>query len=78
MTTENDPELFQDQSELAGKYPDNTTIVYMDKNGNYKVVYGLKLDQISKGDLKVLINAHGESREIENRSIEVSPFSLNA
>jgi hypothetical protein len=25
----------------------------MDKNGNYKVVYGLKLDQISKGDLKV-------------------------
>ncbi|VVM27857.1 hypothetical protein BSPWISOXPB_3150 [uncultured Gammaproteobacteria bacterium] len=70
MTTENDPELFQDQSELAGKYPDNTTIVYMDKNGNYKVVYGLKLDQISKGDLKVLINAHGESREIENRSIE--------
>jgi hypothetical protein len=45
-----------DQSELAGKYPDNTTIVYMDKNGNYKVVYGLKLDQISKGDLKVLIN----------------------
>jgi hypothetical protein len=29
MTTENDPELFQDQSELAGKYPDNTTIVYM-------------------------------------------------
>ncbi|VVH65482.1 hypothetical protein BSPLISOX_1238, partial [uncultured Gammaproteobacteria bacterium] len=70
MTTENDPDLFQDQSELAGKYPDNTTIVYMDKNGNYKVVYGLKLDQISKGDLKVLINAHGESREIENRSIE--------
>jgi hypothetical protein len=35
MTTENDPDLFQDQSELAGKYPDNTTIVYMDKNGNY-------------------------------------------
>jgi hypothetical protein len=32
----------------------------MDKNGNYKVVYGLKLDQISKGDLKVLINAHGD------------------
>jgi hypothetical protein len=31
MTTENDPDLFQDQSELAGKYPDNTTIVYMDK-----------------------------------------------
>jgi hypothetical protein len=41
MTTENDPDLFQDQSELAGKYPDNTTIVYMDKNGNYKVVFHL-------------------------------------
>jgi hypothetical protein len=32
----------------------------MDENGNYKVVYGLKLDQIPKGDIKVMINAHGE------------------
>jgi hypothetical protein len=44
----------------------------MDKNGNYKVVYGLKLDQIPKGDIKVIINAHGELGEIENRSIEAS------
>jgi hypothetical protein len=29
--------------------------VHMDKNGNYKVVHGLKLDEIPKGDLKVLI-----------------------
>jgi hypothetical protein len=42
----------------------------MDKNGNYKVVYGLKLDQIPKGDLKVMINAHGELGSIVDRSIE--------
>jgi hypothetical protein len=41
----------------------------MDKNGNYKVVHGLKLDEIPKGDLKVLINAHGNSGGIKNRSI---------
>ncbi|VVH63126.1 hypothetical protein BSPWISOX_2656, partial [uncultured Gammaproteobacteria bacterium] len=70
MTTENDPVLIQSTSQLAEKYPDNTTIVHMDKNGNYKVVHGLKLDEIPKGDLKVLINAHGNSGGIKNRSIE--------
>jgi hypothetical protein len=40
MTTENDPVLIQSTSQLAEKYPDNTTIVHMDKNGNYKVVHG--------------------------------------
>ncbi|VVM22282.1 hypothetical protein BSPWISOXPB_2857 [uncultured Gammaproteobacteria bacterium] len=45
----------------------------MDKNGNYKVVHGLKLDQISKGDLKVLINAHGKSREIETEVLRKLP-----
>jgi hypothetical protein len=42
----------------------------MDKNGNYKVVYGLKLDQIPKGDLKIIINAHGTLGKIKNRSIK--------
>jgi hypothetical protein len=42
----------------------------MDENGNYKVVYGLKLDQISTGDLKIMINAHGELGSIVDRSIE--------
>jgi hypothetical protein len=42
----NDPVLIQSTSQLAEKYPDNTTIVHMDKNGNYKVVHGLKLDEI--------------------------------
>jgi hypothetical protein len=42
----------------------------MDKNGNYKVVYGLKLNEIPKGDIKVVINAHGNPGGIRNRSIE--------
>jgi hypothetical protein len=51
--------LIQNEIRLAEKYPNNTTIVHMDKNGNYKVVYGLKLDQIPKGDLKVIISEFG-------------------
>jgi hypothetical protein len=51
--------LIRTELRLAEKYPDNTTIVHIDENGNYKVVYGLKLDQIPKGDLKIIINAHG-------------------
>jgi hypothetical protein len=41
-----------------------------DKNGNYKVVYGLKLNKIPKGDIKVIINGHGDSKGIGDRSIE--------
>jgi hypothetical protein len=70
ITTTDDLELIQNEIRLAEKYPDNTTIVHMDKNGNYKVVYGLKLDQIPKGDLKVMINAHGALGSIADRSIE--------
>jgi hypothetical protein len=51
ITTEGNFELIRNELRLAEKYPDNTTIVHIDENGNYKVVYGLKLDQIPKGDL---------------------------
>ncbi|VVH59726.1 hypothetical protein BSPCLSOX_1185, partial [uncultured Gammaproteobacteria bacterium] len=70
ITIENNPALIRDELRLAGKYPDNTTIVHMDENGNYKVVYGLKLDRIPKGDIKIVINAHGDSEGIISRSIE--------
>jgi hypothetical protein len=53
MTIEDDSDLIRNELRLAEKYPDNTTIVHMDKNGNYKVVYGLKLDKMPKGDFKV-------------------------
>jgi hypothetical protein len=70
ITTEGNFELIRNELRLAEKYPDNTTIVHMDKNGNYKVVYGLKLDQIPKGDLKVIINGHGELGKINNRGVD--------
>jgi hypothetical protein len=38
-TIEDDLDLIRNELRLAEKYPDNTTIVHMDKNGNYKVVY---------------------------------------
>jgi hypothetical protein len=46
----------------------------MDENGNYKVVYGLKLDRIPKGDIKIVINAHGNSEGISIRS-NLSPYT---
>jgi hypothetical protein len=93
--------LIRTELRLAEKYPDNTTIVHIDENGNSEsniiflppertdipasltltlvlltlffrnsVVYGLKLDQIPKGDLKIIINAHGTLGKIKNRSVE--------
>jgi hypothetical protein len=37
MTIEDDSDLIRNELRLAEKYPDNTTIVHMDKNGNYQV-----------------------------------------
>jgi hypothetical protein len=42
----------------------------MEKNGDYRVVFGATLDQIPKGDLKVMINGHGNSDGIGDRSVE--------
>jgi hypothetical protein len=55
--------LLTNEQYLAEKYPHNTTIVHMDKDGNYQVVFGDTLDQIPKGDLKVIINGHGHSTQ---------------
>jgi hypothetical protein len=46
ITTTDDLGLIQNEIRLAEKYPDNTTIVHMDQNGNYKVVYGLKFSSL--------------------------------
>jgi hypothetical protein len=42
----------------------------MEKDGNYQVVFGLELDEVPKGDLKVMINGHGDFNKIGDRSIE--------
>ncbi|CAB5500118.1 hypothetical protein THERMOT_1176, partial [Bathymodiolus thermophilus thioautotrophic gill symbiont] len=70
VTTENDGTLSKAEGRAAEKYPHNTTIVHMDKDSNYTVIYGPKLDKIPKGDLKVVINGHGSPDGIFNRSIE--------
>jgi hypothetical protein len=44
ITSEDEPSLILDELRLAEKYPNNTTIIHMDENGNYKVVYGLKFN----------------------------------
>ncbi|CAB9543519.1 hypothetical protein BROOK1789C_1001, partial [Bathymodiolus brooksi thiotrophic gill symbiont] len=62
--------LLKNEQHLASKYPHNTTIVHMEKDGNYQVVFGLELDEVPKGDLKVMINGHGDFNKIGDRSIE--------
>ncbi|WP_138146995.1 hypothetical protein, partial [Bathymodiolus heckerae thiotrophic gill symbiont] len=37
VTIENDPTLLKNERNLAQKYPHNTTIVHMEKNGDYQV-----------------------------------------
>jgi 23S rRNA pseudoU1915 N3-methylase RlmH len=71
VTIENDPILLKNGERLVAKYPHNTTIVHMDEYGNYEVAYGLKLDEISKGDLKITINGHGGYLDgIDDRSVK--------
>jgi hypothetical protein len=72
VTVENDQTqaLLGVEQRLTGKYPHNTTIVHMNKDNNYEVVYGLKLDEIPKGDLKVIINGHGDSNGVGGRSVK--------
>ncbi|WP_139458664.1 C80 family cysteine peptidase, partial [Bathymodiolus thermophilus thioautotrophic gill symbiont] len=70
VTIENDVTLSQIEGREAKKYPHNATIVHMDKDSNYTVVYGPKLDKIPKGDLKIIINGHGSPNGVSNRSIE--------
>jgi hypothetical protein len=66
VTVENDQTqaLLGVEQRLTGKYPHNTTIVHINKDNNYEVVYGLNLDEIPKGDLKVIINGHGDSNGV--------------
>ncbi|WP_202753113.1 C80 family cysteine peptidase, partial [Bathymodiolus thermophilus thioautotrophic gill symbiont] len=63
--------MLSDELLLAGKYPDNTTIIATDIQGNYKVIYGPKLDQIPKGELKVVVTGHGSLRGIRGRSVGI-------
>ncbi|VVM27863.1 hypothetical protein BSPWISOXPB_3156 [uncultured Gammaproteobacteria bacterium] len=76
ITIEDDPGTIQDESRLAAKYPNNTTVVHMDKNGNYKVVYGLKLNKIPKGDIKVIINGMVIQKELATEALKKLPNIL--
>ncbi|WP_202784741.1 C80 family cysteine peptidase, partial [Bathymodiolus thermophilus thioautotrophic gill symbiont] len=70
ITEVDDLIILKNAESLAGKYPLNTTIINMDAYDNYQVVYGLALDAMPKGDIRVMINAHGTSKGVVGRSIE--------
>ncbi|VVH51043.1 hypothetical protein BPUTSESOX_355, partial [uncultured Gammaproteobacteria bacterium] len=69
ITEENNSTLLENTQNMAGKYPFNTTVINMDRHGNYKLVYGPALDKMPKGDIKIVINAHGNSAGIKGRSV---------
>jgi hypothetical protein len=41
------------------------------------IIFGLKLDRIPKGDITIVINAHGNSEGIISRSIEEIAEHIN-
>ncbi|VVH52687.1 hypothetical protein BPUTSESOX_354, partial [uncultured Gammaproteobacteria bacterium] len=63
-------DILENTQKLARKYPLNTTIINMDAYGNYEVVYGSVLDKMPKGNIRVMINAHGNSEGVTGRSVK--------
>jgi hypothetical protein len=47
---------------LAFKHPTQTTIVQMQKDGTYRVVYGTKLDKIT-GSVKLSVVGYGRKTQ---------------
>ncbi|OJA03778.1 C80 family cysteine peptidase, partial [Bathymodiolus thermophilus thioautotrophic gill symbiont] len=54
IQTEADDNVKDNTSRLASKHPTQTTIVQMQKDGTYKVVYGTKLENIT-GRVKMVV-----------------------
>jgi hypothetical protein len=67
--------MFYSNSELAFKHPTQTTIVQMDKDGAYRVVYGTQLKDITG---KVKMVAVGYGREAEDGTQTLGGRSVDA
>ncbi|MCR9387270.1 MARTX multifunctional-autoprocessing repeats-in-toxin holotoxin RtxA [Vibrio metoecus] len=71
---ENDPVVAQAAASLAGKHAENSVIVQLDADGNYRVVYGdpSKLD----GKLRWQLVGHGRD-ESESNNTSLSGYSAD-
>ncbi|WP_139699679.1 C80 family cysteine peptidase, partial [bacterium endosymbiont of Bathymodiolus sp. 5 South] len=63
---EDDSVIAEGATFLTGKHFTNSTLIQMDKEGNYLVVHGLSLSEIPEAsDIKLVFNGHGNDKGLE-------------
>jgi hypothetical protein len=54
---QDDPAIVESSVNMTGKHFINTTLIQMDKNGDYQLVHGPKLRKIKADNIKILFSA---------------------
>ncbi|CAC9644983.1 hypothetical protein, partial [uncultured Gammaproteobacteria bacterium] len=63
--------IAESSAALAGKHFTNSTLIQMDKEGNYRVVHGLSLSEIPEAsDIKLVFNGHGDDKGLERTTAD--------
>ncbi|VVM22276.1 hypothetical protein BSPWISOXPB_2851 [uncultured Gammaproteobacteria bacterium] len=61
-----DDSVIAEVQQPGGKHFTNSTLIQMDKEGNYLVVHGLSLSEIPEAsDIKLVFNGHGNDKGLE-------------
>jgi hypothetical protein len=59
---EDDPVIIESSASMAGKHYKNSTLIQMDKNGDYQIVHGPKLHEIEANNIKILFDGHANKK----------------
>ncbi|VVH51606.1 hypothetical protein BPUTSESOX_399, partial [uncultured Gammaproteobacteria bacterium] len=63
--------IAESSAALTGKHFTNSTLIQMDKEGNYRVVHGLSLSEIPEtSDIKLVFNGHGDDKGLETTTAD--------
>ncbi|VVM24228.1 hypothetical protein BSPWISOXPB_246 [uncultured Gammaproteobacteria bacterium] len=57
---QDDPTMANSSSAIASKHFGSSTLIKMDNNGDYQIVYGPKLHKIKADNIKILFAGHGK------------------
>jgi hypothetical protein len=58
---EDDNLITENSANSTGKYFENSTLIHMNKEGEYRIVYGLKFNEIPKGEIEFEFQGHGNN-----------------
>ncbi|WP_139699493.1 C80 family cysteine peptidase, partial [bacterium endosymbiont of Bathymodiolus sp. 5 South] len=65
---QDDPTMANSSSAIASKHFGSSTLIKMDNNGDYQIVYGPKLHKIKADNIKILFAGHGKKGFIGRRT----------